>query len=132
MGGMWRACLLVLGASRLGHIGAEDNWKTPSSSAIVLFFGTDRATRGSHPEAATDGEDDAMDTKTGSFQALDRRNGRHTIDEYHDLMASGARGMKHYVLGDGRKVTHLGQDRYIIDETREVLTRDGPPEEGGA
>ena len=70
-----------------------------------------------------------MDRKTGSFQVLDRKKKRHTIDEYHDLMASGALGMKHYVMEDGRKVTNLGEGRYVIDETREVLTLDGQPEE---
>ncbi len=66
-----------------------------------------------------------MDRKTGSFQVRDRGSGRHVIDEYHDLTASGALGMKHYVMEDGRKVTHLGDGRYVIDATRELLTLDG-------
>lgn len=69
-----------------------------------------------------------MDRKTGSFRVTDESGAEHVVDEYHDVMASGALGMKHYFLEDGRKVTHLEEGRYVIDETREVLRLAEAPE----
>ena len=69
-----------------------------------------------------------MDKKTGSFRVVDAKGAEHRVDEYHDLMASGALGMKHYYLEDGRKVTHLEEGRYVIDTTREILTLVDAPE----
>lgn len=69
-----------------------------------------------------------MDKKTGTFRVHDSKGTEHRVDEYHDLMASGALGMRHHVLEDGRKVTNLGDGRFAIDETQEILTRAEAPE----
>jgi hypothetical protein len=70
-----------------------------------------------------------MDRKTGSFTVVDGDGQEHTVDEYHDLMASGALGMRHHVMEDGRKVTNIGDGRFVIDETQEVLTLRQPVDE---
>jgi hypothetical protein len=69
-----------------------------------------------------------MDKKTGSFRVRDGKGAERRVDEYHDLMASGALGMKHYILDDGRKVTHVEEGRYVIDITREELILIDEPE----
>lgn len=69
-----------------------------------------------------------MDRKTGSFTVVDSKGKKHTVDEYHDLMASGALGMRHHVLNDGRKVTNLGGGQFVIDESQEVLMTVSEPE----
>lgn len=69
-----------------------------------------------------------MDRKTGSFRVIDAKGAEHTVDEYHDLTASGALGMRHHVMEDGRKVTNLGDGRFAIDATQEVLVMAAEPE----
>ncbi|WP_099866712.1 hypothetical protein [Pararhizobium haloflavum] len=69
-----------------------------------------------------------MDKKTGSFKVVDDKGKQHRVDEYHDVMASGALGMRHHVLEDGRKVTNLGDGRFAIDVTQEVLVLADEPE----
>lgn len=68
-----------------------------------------------------------MDKKTGSFKVVDDKGVEHRVDEYHDLMASGALGMRHHVLEDGRKVTNLGDGRFTIDATQEILVLAAEP-----
>lgn len=69
-----------------------------------------------------------MDRKTGSFDVVDAKGNTLKVDEYHDVTASGALGMRHHILEDGRKVTNLGAGRFAIDATQETLTIVTEPE----